>query len=119
MSETAAIDRDENTYESLAAKLADFATTLSPEEASALVLLIEHAKEHAAEVTGFEFTPAEEDEVSGYSFSFGAPGTQGALLPAVNQSMHGLGQFGRIGGSYMPQFLGGSSEWGQAGGGLF
>ena len=76
-------------------------------------MLIEHAKEHAAEVTGFEFAPVDEDEVSGYSFSFGA---QGALVPAVNQSMHGLGQFGRIGGSYMPQFLGGNSEWGQVGG---
>jgi hypothetical protein len=83
------------------------------------VLLLEHAREHAAEVTGFEFSEPEEDEVSGFSFSWGAQPAPVSLVPAVQHSMHSIGQFGQIGGGYMPQFGGNSNQWGQAGGGLF
>jgi hypothetical protein len=96
-------------YASLATKLAQFSQDLTPGEASALVLLIEHAKEHATEVTGFEFTDAEDDEVSGFSFSWGA--TQGATMPQLNNSFGGISQFGGIGGTYMPQSF--------SGGGMF
>src|SRR5271165_1099413 len=58
-------ERSEADYESLEAKLAVFSQQLTPGEASALALLIEHAKEHATEVSGFEFTEPDEDEVSG------------------------------------------------------
>ncbi|HLM97532.1 MAG TPA: hypothetical protein VK283_14545 [Acidimicrobiales bacterium] len=91
-------------YASLAAKLQQFSQELSPGEASALVLVIEHAKEHASEVTGFEFTAPEEDDVSGFSFSFGAPG----VAPGqAMQSFGGLSQFGNINVGYSVQFGGG------------
>ena len=65
------------------------------------MLVIEHAKEHATEVTGFEFTNPEEDEVGGFSFSFGAPG----VAPAqAMQSFGGLSQFGGINSGYSAQF---------------
>jgi hypothetical protein len=93
-------------YASLATKLAQFSQDLTPGEASALVLLIEHAKEHATEVTGFAFADAEDDEVSGFSFSFGAS-IGGATAPQLNNSFGGISQFGGIGGTYMPQSFGG------------
>ena len=98
-------------YASLAAKLQQFSQDLTPGEASALVLVIEHAKEHATEVTGFEFTDPEVDEVSGFSFSFGAPG----VAPGqAMQSFGGLSQFGNINVGYSVQFGGGGgiSEFG-------
>jgi len=98
--------RTEADYASLAMKLAQFSQELSPGEASALVLLIEHAKEHATEVTGFEFTPPEEDEVSGFSFSWGAS-IPGVSAPEFHQSFGMLGQFGQIGGGYSVQMPGG------------
>ncbi len=100
-------------YASLATKLAQFSQDLNPGEASALILLIEHAKEHASEVTGFEFSDPGEDEVGGFSFSFG--GVQGASAPQVNMSFGGISQFGGIGGSYMPQSFGGGGMYESAG----
>ncbi len=100
-------------YASLATKLAQFSQDLPPGEASALILLIEHAKEHASEVTGFQFSDPEEGEVGGFSFSFGA--VQGASAPQVNMSFGGIGQFGGIGGTYMPQSFGGGGMYESAG----
>jgi hypothetical protein len=97
-------ERTEADYAALALKLARFSQELSPGEASALVVLIEHAKEHASEVTGFEFTPPEDDEVSGFSVSFAIPG---ASLPQVHQSFGSLSQFGMITGGYPVQSFGG------------
>jgi hypothetical protein len=100
--------RTEADYSSLAMKLAQFSQQLTPGEASALVLLIEHAKEHASEVSGFQFTEPEEDEVSGFSFTFGVPG---ASAPQVHSSFGGLGQFGMVTGSYMPASFGGGGMY--------
>ena len=96
-------------YASLATKLAQFSQDLTPGEASALILLIEHAKEHASEVTGFEFSEPEEDEVSGFAFSSFA--VQGASAPQVSMSFGGISQFGSIGGGYMPQSFGGGGMY--------
>ncbi|HXX89369.1 MAG TPA: hypothetical protein VEI83_03985 [Acidimicrobiales bacterium] len=100
--------RTEADYASLAMKLAQFSQELTPGEASALVLLIEHAKEHASEVSGFQFAEPEEDEVSGFSFSMGIPG---ASAPQVHMSFGGLSQFGSISGSYMPASFGGGGMY--------
>lgn len=96
-------------YASLATKLAAFSQDLTPGEASALVMLIEHAKEHAAEVSGFEFSAPEDDEVSGFSWSFGA--VQGVSPAQLNQSFGGVAQFGGIGGNYRPQSFGGGGMY--------
>ncbi|HUO49033.1 MAG TPA: hypothetical protein VMU09_09385 [Acidimicrobiales bacterium] len=106
--------RTEADYASLAHKLAQFSQGLTPGEASALVLIIEHAKEHATEVSGFEFTEPEDDEVSGFGIM--PTDMPGVSMPQMHTSFGGLGQFGGIGGTYMPASFGGGGmyEFGSA-----
>jgi hypothetical protein len=100
------IERNDDTYRSLAAKLAELSASLPPDEASALVVLLEHAKEHTTEVTGYEFEAPDEDEVSGFMFNSLMPGAGAQVL---NQSIASVGQFGRISGRYRPPIGG---QWG-------
>jgi len=94
-------------YASLATKLAQFAQDLTPGEASALVMVIEHAKEHATEVTGFEFTGPEGDEVSGFMFA----AIPGASPTQFQGSFGGLSQFGNVAGGYASLSFGGGGSY--------
>jgi hypothetical protein len=98
--------RGEADYASLAIKLAKFSEELTPAEAAGLVVLIEHAKEHVTEVTGFTFPDPEDEEVSGFSFSFGA---QGASPIQFQGAFGGLSQFGSVAGSYAGSSFGGGA----------
>jgi hypothetical protein len=105
------IERTEATYERLADKLAEFASTLPVDEQSALVLLIEHAKENATNATGFEFEDVE-PETAGFMIGLinmpgGAGGSPSFDTEMFTGGMRGVGQFGQISGGYMPASFGG------------
>lgn len=97
--DTSAVERTGDDYRSLADKLRRFSETLTPAEASALVVLMDHAMQHASEVSGYEFV-APADEVSGFAFSGSSAGF-GGLSSGVDVGLAGVGQFGQISGGYL------------------
>ena len=106
-----AVQRSEATYERLAEKLMELGATLPADEQSALLLLVEHAKEHATATTGYEFDDVEPD-TQGYvliALSPNPAGFAGGVHPLL-PSLGGIGQFGRISGNYMPASVNGDGR---------